>query len=138
MNLNLSELSVNSQQLIDTYLLPWGSKILLALLIFIVGRMVARLVARGVGRALTTAHLDPILVNFAGAVVNTALLVLVIVFSLSHLGLDTTSLVALVGAAGLAIGLALISALYSPFRRQRRGRRQDRQAAPPQAFCGRL
>ena len=111
MNLNLSELSVNSQQLIDTYLLPWGSKILLALLIFIVGRMVARLVARGVGRTLTTAHLDPILVNFAGAVVNTALLVLVIVFSLSQLGLDTTSLVALVGAAGLAVGLALKDSL---------------------------
>lgn len=111
MNLNLSELSVNSQQLIDTYLLPWGSKILLALLIFIVGRMVARLVARGVSKALTTARLDPILVNFAGAVVNTALLVLVIVFALSQLGLDTTSLVALVGAAGLAVGLALKDSL---------------------------
>ncbi len=111
MNLNLSELSVNSQQLIDTYLLPWGTKILLALLIFIVGRMVARLVARGVSKALTTARLDPILVNFAGAVVNTALLVLVIVFALSQLGLDTTSLVALVGAAGLAVGLALKDSL---------------------------
>lgn len=111
MNLNLSELSVNSQQLIDTYLLPWGSKILLALLIFIIGRMVARLVARGVSKALTTARLDPILVNFAGAVVNTALLVLVIVFALSQLGLDTTSLVALVGAAGLAVGLALKDSL---------------------------
>ncbi len=111
MNVNLSELSVNSQMLIETYLLPWGSKILLALLIFIVGRMVARLIARGVGKALTTARLDPILVNFAGAVVNTALLVLVIVFALSQLGLDTTSLVALVGAAGLAVGLALKDSL---------------------------
>ena len=111
MNLNLSELSVNSQMLIETYLLPWGTKILLALLIFIVGRIVARLIARGVGKALTTARLDPILVNFAGAVVNTALLVLVIVFALSQLGLDTTSLVALVGAAGLAVGLALKDSL---------------------------
>src|SRR5690606_14522848 len=99
MDMNLNELTVNSQMLIETYLLPWGSKILLALLIFIVGRMVARLAARGVGKALTSAHLDPILVNFAGAVVNTALLVLVVVFALSQLGLDTTSLVALVGAA---------------------------------------
>ncbi len=111
MNVNLSELSVNSQLLLETYLLPWGTKILLALLIFIVGRMVARLVARGVSKALTTARLDPILVNFAGAVVNTALLVLVIVFALSQLGLDTTSLVALVGAAGLAVGLALKDSL---------------------------
>lgn len=111
MDMNLSELTVNSQMLIETYLLPWGSKILLALLIFIVGRMVARLAARGVGKALTSAHLDPILVNFAGAVVNTALLVLVIIFALSQLGLDTTSLVALVGAAGLAVGLALKDSL---------------------------
>ena len=111
MNVNLSELSVNSQLLLETYLLPWGTKILLALLIFIVGRMVARLVARGVSKALTTARLDPILVNFAAAVVNTALLVLVIVFALSQLGLDTTSLVALVGAAGLAVGLALKDSL---------------------------
>ncbi|QQD22727.1 mechanosensitive ion channel [Oceanospirillaceae bacterium ASx5O] len=111
MDMNLNELTVNSQMLIETYLLPWGSKILLALLIFIVGRMVARLTARGVGKALTSAHLDPILVNFAGAVVNTALLVLVVVFALSQLGLDTTSLVALVGAAGLAVGLALKDSL---------------------------
>ena len=111
MDMNLNELTVNSQMLIETYLLPWGSKILLALLIFIVGRMVARLIARGVGKALTSAHLDPILVNFAGAVVNTALLVLVIIFALSQLGLDTTSLVALVGAAGLAVGLALKDSL---------------------------
>lgn len=111
MDMNLNELTVNSQMLIETYLLPWGSKILLALLIFIVGRMVARLAARGVGKALTSAHLDPILVNFAGAVVNTALLVLVVVFALSQLGLDTTSLVALVGAAGLAVGLALKDSL---------------------------
>src|SRR5690606_2098635 len=111
MDMNLNELTVNSQMLIETYLLPWGSKILLALLIFIVGRMVARLIARGVGKALTSAHLDPILVNFAGALVNTALLVLVIIFALSQLGLDTTSLVALVGAAGLAVGLALKDSL---------------------------
>ncbi|QQD25342.1 mechanosensitive ion channel [Venatoribacter cucullus] len=111
MDMNLNELTVNSQMLIETYLLPWGTKLLLALLIFIVGRMVARLIARGVGKALTSAHLDPILVNFAGAVVNTALLVLVIIFALSQLGLDTTSLVALVGAAGLAVGLALKDSL---------------------------
>lgn len=111
MNVNLSELSVNSQMLIETYLLPWGTKILLALLIFIIGRVVARLIARGISKTLTAAHLDPILVNFAGAVINTALVVLVIVFALSQLGLDTTSLVALVGAAGLAVGLALKDSL---------------------------
>src|SRR5690606_1451662 len=70
--------------------------------------------ARGVGKALTSAHLDPILVYIAGAGVNTALLVPVAVFALSQLGLDSTCLVSMVGAAGLAVGLALNDAL-APF-----------------------
>ena len=111
MNLNLSELSVNSQQLIDTYLLPWGTKLLLALLIFIIGRVIARTITKSISKGLTVAHIDPILVNFLSNVLNTALLVLVIIFALSQLGLNTTSLVALVGAAGLAIGLALKDSL---------------------------
>src|SRR5690606_11340843 len=111
MDMNLNELTVNSQMLIETYLLPWGTKLLLALLIFIIGRIVVGVAARTIGRALTAARIDPILVNFAVAVLNTALLVLVIIFALSQLGLDTTSLVALVGAAGLAVGLALKDSL---------------------------
>lgn len=111
MDMNLNELTVNSQMLIETYLLPWGTKLLLALLIFIIGRIVVGVAARTIGKALTAARIDPILVNFAVAVVNTALLVLVIIFALSQLGLDTTSLVALVGAAGLAVGLALKDSL---------------------------
>lgn len=111
MDMNLNELTVNSQMLIETYLLPWGTKLLLALLIFIIGRIVVGVVARTIGKALTAARIDPILVNFAVAVLNTALLGLVIIFALSQLGLDTTSLVALVGAAGLAVGLALKDSL---------------------------
>lgn len=111
MDMNLNELTVNSQMLIETYLLPWGTKLLLALLIFIIGRIVVGVAARTIGKALTAARIDPILVNFAVAVLNTALLVLVIIFALSQLGLDTTSLVALVGAAGLAVGLALKDSL---------------------------
>ncbi len=111
MDMNLNELTVNSQMLIETYLLPWGTKLLLALLIFILGRIVVGVAARTIGKALTAARIDPILVNFAVAVLNTALLVLVIIFALSQLGLDTTSLVALVGAAGLAVGLALKDSL---------------------------
>ena len=109
--MNLDTLHLDYQALLETYLLPWSTKILVALLIFIVGRMVARTIAQGASKALVTARLDPILVNFLSNVLNTVLLVLVIIFALSQLGLNTNSLVALVGAAGLAVGLSLRDSL---------------------------
>lgn len=103
--------SVNPQQLWETYILPWGTQIMLALLIFIIGRMLAGFVTRTTIKALERARLDPILVSFLATVMNSTLTLLVIVFALSQLGLDTTSLVALLGAAGLAVGLALKDSL---------------------------
>ncbi|MCD8522257.1 MAG: mechanosensitive ion channel [Saccharospirillaceae bacterium] len=103
--------SVNPQQLWETYILPWGTQIVLALLIFIIGRMLAGFVTRTTIKALERARLDPILVSFLATVMNSTLTLLVIVFALSQLGLDTTSLVALLGAAGLAVGLALKDSL---------------------------
>ena len=103
--------TINPQQLWETYVLPWGTQIVLALLIFIVGRILARAASHGATKALERARLDPILVNFISTLLNTTLVLLVIVFALSQLGLDTTSLVALVGAAGLAVGLALKDSL---------------------------
>ncbi|MCA6059089.1 MULTISPECIES: mechanosensitive ion channel family protein [Oceanospirillaceae] len=103
--------TINPQQLWETYILPWGTQIVLALLIFIIGRMLAGFVTRTTTKALERARLDPILISFLATVMNSTLVLLVIVFALSQLGLDTTSLVALLGAAGLAVGLALKDSL---------------------------
>jgi len=109
--MNLESLNLNPELLWADYVLPWGTQIILALLIFIIGRIAVGMITNGVSKVMTTAKLDPILVNFLSGILRSVLLLLVLVFALSKLGLDTTSLVALLGAAGLAVGLALKDSL---------------------------
>ncbi len=99
--------------LIDTYLVPWSINILLAIAIFIVGRIVAKGVIRLLRRLLDKTGLDQILINFIASIVNSALLLFIIIAALDQLGVDTTSLIALLGAAGLAVGLALQNSLQN-------------------------
>lgn len=99
----------------DANLLPtitdWAINIVLALLIYIVGKWVARRVTNFCKRLLERAELDATLVNFLGNVVFSVLLVAVILAALDTLGIPVTSLMAIVGAAGLAVGLALKDSL---------------------------
>lgn len=95
-------------QMVNDYVIPWGINISLAIVIFIVGRMVVRLVVGLVKKLMKrSGKMDEMLVNFVTSILSAILLLFVIVASLDQLGVDTTSLVALIGAAGLAIGLAL-------------------------------
>ncbi|WP_178862203.1 mechanosensitive ion channel family protein [Thiomicrorhabdus cannonii] len=94
--------------MLNEYAIPWGIKIALALLIFVVGRWVVKLVVKVLKKLLGRAKtMDEMLINFVSSIVNAVLMLFVIIASLDQLGVDTTSLVALIGAAGLAIGLAL-------------------------------
>ncbi len=95
----------------ETYILPWGMDIALACLIFIVGRKVGQLVIRLLEGALRKARIEAMLVNFIGSISHALILLVVVVAALAQLGVDTTSLIALVGAAGLAVGLALQDSL---------------------------
>ncbi|MAT93852.1 MAG: mechanosensitive ion channel protein MscS [Halioglobus sp.] len=97
--------------LINDYAIPWGLKILTALIIFYLGRMVVNIVVNGVKRLLQSRGMDEILVGFLSSILRWVLLLFVVVAALSQLGIDTTSLVALLGAAGLAIGLSLQGSL---------------------------
>jgi small conductance mechanosensitive channel len=97
--------------LINTYAIPWGIKIALALVIFYVGRMVVSIVINGVYKLLRKREMDEILVSFLTSILRWVLLLFVVIAALSQLGINTTSLVALLGAAGLAIGLSLQSSL---------------------------
>jgi small conductance mechanosensitive channel len=99
------------QQLVNTYVIPWGIKIVLALVIFFVGRWVAKLVTRLAQRLMKRSGMDDMLVNFIGSILGGILVLVVIIAALDQLGVDTTSLIALIGAAGLAIGLALQDSL---------------------------
>ncbi|WP_319381010.1 mechanosensitive ion channel domain-containing protein [Thiomicrorhabdus sp.] len=96
------------QYLIQAYALPWSIKIGAALLVFIVGRFLISLVLKLFKKGLLRAgKLDEMLINFIMSITGAVLLLVVVIAALDQLGVDTTSLVALIGAAGLAVGLAL-------------------------------
>lgn len=99
--------------LIDTYVIPWGLNIIFALLIFIVGKYLVGVITRLIKKLMGKAKVDAILVNFIGSIISTVLLLFVVVAALDQLGVNTTSLIALIGAAGLAIGLALQGSLQN-------------------------
>ena len=89
----------------------WGIKVIAALAIFIIGRWVAKGIRRGVRRMMEKGGADPIIIGFVGSIVYIAMLAFVIVAALGQLGIQTTSFIAILGAAGLAIGLALQGSL---------------------------
>lgn len=95
----------------DLYVVPWALNIIFALAIFFVGRWIAKQLVNLCGRLMRRAKVDEMLINFVSSIVNVLLLLFIIVAALGQLGVDTTSLIALVGAAGLAIGLALQDSL---------------------------
>jgi len=103
----------NIQELIDIYVIPWGINIGLALAIYIVGRWVAKILLNVVDKMLNKAGMDPMLVKFVHSILNALLLLIIIIASLDQLGVDTTSFIALIGAAGLAVGLALQGSLQN-------------------------
>lgn len=103
--------SLELNTLLQEWIIPWGTRIVFALAIFVIGRIVARSVVSVVERLMRSRHMDEVLVRFLSAILGTLLLLFVIIAALSQLGIDTTSMVALVGAAGLAIGLSLQSSL---------------------------
>jgi small conductance mechanosensitive channel len=96
---------------IDKYVIPWGLNIVLALVTFVVGRWIARLVTRGLSHVLTRANIDDTLNRFLSNIAYTALFAVVVIAALNQLGVDTTSVLAVFAAAGLAVGLALKDSL---------------------------
>jgi len=89
-----------------------GMNVLIALLIFIVGSFIAKKVKNLiVALAKKSPHLDETLFNFLGSVVRWLIMAFVFIAVLNRFGVETTSIVAMLGAAGLAVGLALQGAM---------------------------
>jgi small conductance mechanosensitive channel len=89
----------------------YGLKIIAAVVIFIVGRWVAKILRNLIERMMSKAKVDETLVKFVGNLTYVALLVIVVIAALNQLGIQTTSFIAIIGAAGLAVGLALQGSL---------------------------
>ncbi|MFY0664595.1 MAG: mechanosensitive ion channel [Natronospirillum sp.] len=102
---------MDTQEIWATYIVPWATNIGLAIIVFLVGKWLVSIVSKRLSSVMTKARLDPMLVVFLGNIINAVLLLVVVVAALSQLGIETTSLVALLGAAGIAVGLALKDSL---------------------------
>jgi small conductance mechanosensitive channel len=100
-------------KIFEEYVVVYGLNLVFALAIFIIGKWIASGITNLVEKLLTKSKVDQVLVDFIGGMVKSVLVLFVIIASLGELGVDTTSLVALIGAAGLAIGLSLQSSLQN-------------------------
>lgn len=89
----------------------YSIKILLALAVFFIGRWIAKRVSILLGRTLTFRGVDSAVSAFFRQISYYGLLIVVIVAALGQLGVQTASFVAVIGAAGLAVGLALQGSL---------------------------
>ena len=89
----------------------YGLILIKAVAIFVVGRIVARFAANIAGKMMARSGMDEMLHTFLRNIIYAVLLAFVVIASIGALGIQTASLVAVVGAAGLAIGLALQGSL---------------------------
>ena len=96
---------------IYTLLTLYGLRVLSAIAIFVIGRWVAKGVMRLVERLMVKRKVDETLVSFVSNLGYVALLAFIIIAALNKLGIQTASFIAVLGAAGLAIGLALQGSL---------------------------
>ncbi|EQB39094.1 hypothetical protein M947_08000 [Sulfurimonas hongkongensis] len=93
------------------YLSQYGLKVIAAILIFFIGKWAIKKLTALSKSLLIKAKVDDTLVEFADSIMYFSLLVVVVLSSLNALGIDTTSFLAILGAASLAVGLALKDSL---------------------------
>ena len=120
--LNTDSLSVKRQAIVETIrstppdqlidglisqAIQFGLKVLAALLIYIIGAWIIRMVKRGLKKGFERKQTEKTLASFTLSLVSIALWIVVIVISISTLGINTTSLAALLAAGGMAIGMAM-------------------------------
>jgi len=97
--------------MVQTLAMAYGLQLIAAIVIFVIGKLLAKVLSRALGRAMQRADTDEMLVKFVVNIAYAALLAFVILAALAQLGIQTTSFIAILGAAGLAIGLALQGSL---------------------------
>lgn len=98
-------------EIAETFLLKYGASILSALLILIIGLFVINLLVKISKKIMTKSNVDVTLQKFLSDLLSWILKALLIITVIAKLGVPTTSFVAIIGAAGLAIGLALQGSL---------------------------
>jgi small conductance mechanosensitive channel len=98
---------------LDDYIIPFAINIAMALVIYVIGRFIVNILVSAFGKVMAKSKYDEMLINFLKSIVKAILMLFVIIASLNQLGINTTSLAAILAAAGLAIGLSLQSSLQN-------------------------
>jgi len=98
-------------QLVEKDVLQWSLRIVAAIAIFVVGRWITRRLVRALALVMEKREVEPTVARFLQNVANAVLLVVNVLAALNALGIPTASMLAVMGAAGLAIGLALKDSL---------------------------
>ncbi|QCT86543.1 small-conductance mechanosensitive channel MscS [Escherichia sp. E4742] len=98
---------VNNQAL----LLSYAVNIVAALAIIIVGLIIARMISNAVNRLMISRNIDATVADFLSALIRYAIIAFTLIAALGRVGVQTASVIAVLGAAGLAVGLALQGSL---------------------------
>jgi small conductance mechanosensitive channel len=101
----------NALEQVYAFAVQYGLKIVGAIIILIVGRIVASLARRGVRKLLERSNTDPAVVSFVASFTYILILTFVVIVVLGQFGVQTASMVAVLGAAGFAVGFALQGSL---------------------------
>ncbi len=88
-------------------LLSFGAKLIVALIIFLIGKWIAKAISNVVKRLMGKGKMDSNVAQYLGNLIYGVMLAFVIIAAIARLGVQTTSLVAIFGAATLAVGMAL-------------------------------
>jgi len=98
-------------EMITYFITTYSLKVVGAILIFIIGKWLARYLSKLLGKILKKNNVDETLTSFLGNIIYYSLLLMVLIAAAGQLGINTTSFLTIVGAAGLAVGLALKDSL---------------------------
>lgn len=110
----MDNLFTNSQKFADLILqygISYGLKILAALAVFLIGKRIARMITNTVTKTMAKNEIDEELIGFIDSLLYWGLFAVVCIAALTQLGIQTASFIALLGTAGLAVGLALQGSL---------------------------
>lgn len=111
MNSNFQEGVEELLQKAPELIMSYGMKLVVAIAIFIIGKWVANLIAKYMKKIMLARNVDLTITKFTSNIVYYTMMVVVVIAALGQLGVQTASFVAVVGAAGLAIGFALQGSL---------------------------
>ena len=121
-------------QLVHQYLVPFAIKLVVAIIVLIIGRWLIKIAKKWMANGLMSRKGDPTLHKFLSNLISFILNFILIIFIISILGVNTSSLVALLASAGLAIGMALSGTLQN-FAGRYRLRQTNRRAATIGQLC---